>query len=67
MKITVRLQDAEIVYEQKMDETAYPALANEHQRPIVIKSIKELVTEVIRLKSQKPESKNEPTTGKPIQ
>lgn len=53
MKITVKLQEAEIVYEQKMDETAYPALANELQQAHIIKSIKELVSEVIRLKAQK--------------
>lgn len=53
MKITVRLENAEIIYEQKMDETAYPALANSDQQVHIVKSIKEMVTEVIRLKSQK--------------
>ena len=50
MKITIRLDNAEITFEQKMDETAFPALANEFHQKHIIKSIKEIVTEVIRLK-----------------
>lgn len=53
MKITVRLEDAEITVEQRMDLNMTPALARVNEKELILDSIKQIVNEVIRLKAQK--------------
>lgn len=48
MKITVRFQGVEIIYEQETHLTDYPLIAMSDYQAIVLKSIQEMVAQTIR-------------------